>query len=328
MRTLRGDGAVAAARRRGVLAPAAGTVGTLLLGGVCAHPGSISGDSAPIGAGADGSAVAAGCRIRSGPEKPRRRAYVLYEDFTFPTIELPCSTSFFESSVTPRPIVCDLCCDTRGADIRRLSEPGGLIVNKRHWSAVSGLAVGALVVTGLTAPMQAQATPVAKAPVSGDPAAAQASQPGQPAQPPRRGRRRPSARTPSPSCSRARPRPRRSTATASSRSRPRARTRTARPSKSKYVNYPVNREEDIFTILTDFGDQTKRRQPTAPPVRCTTRSPQPDRNVGRQRDRRQLDVLGSRTSTASTTMDMMFGDGRVVQGLLPQAVQRPLPRQG
>ena len=38
-------------------------------------------------------------------------------------------------------------------------------MNKRHWSAVSGLAVGALVVTGLTAPMQAQATPVAKAPV-------------------------------------------------------------------------------------------------------------------------------------------------------------------
>ena len=50
-------------------------------------------------------------------------------------------------------------------------------MNKRHWSAVSGLAVGALVVTGLTAPMQAQATPAAPAPVSGDPAAAQASRP-------------------------------------------------------------------------------------------------------------------------------------------------------
>ena len=50
-------------------------------------------------------------------------------------------------------------------------------MNKRHWSAVSGLAVGALVVTGLTAPTQAQATPIAKAPVSGDPAAASASRP-------------------------------------------------------------------------------------------------------------------------------------------------------
>ena len=41
---------------------------------------------------------------------------------------------------------------TRGPD-------SGGSVNKRHWSAASGLAVGALVVTGLPLPMQAQAAP-------------------------------------------------------------------------------------------------------------------------------------------------------------------------
>ncbi len=45
-------------------------------------------------------------------------------------------------------------------------------MNKRHWSAASGLAVGALVVTGLTVPMQAQAASGGGAPTSSDPAAA------------------------------------------------------------------------------------------------------------------------------------------------------------
>ena len=32
----------------------------------------------------------------------------------------------------------------------------------------------------------------------------------------------------------------------------------------RYVSYPVEREEAIFTVLTDFGDQTKAGQSTKP----------------------------------------------------------------
>src|SRR6478735_7223464 len=47
-------------------------------------------------------------------------------------------------------------------------------------------------------------------------------------------------------------------------------------SKDKFVLYDVNREEDIFTILTDFGTQTKAGQSTAPgPVH--NQIPAPDR---------------------------------------------------
>ena len=47
-------------------------------------------------------------------------------------------------------------------------------------------------------------------------------------------------------------------------------------SKDKFVLYDVNREEDIFTILTDFGTQTKTGQSTAPgPVH--NQIPAPDR---------------------------------------------------
>ena len=163
-------------------------------------------------------------------------------------------------------------------------------MNKRHWSAVSGLAVGALVVTGLTAPMQAQATPAAPAPVSGDPAAAQASRPDNLPNPLAEAAGRRDARLPSPSCSRARRPRRRSTATASSRSRPPA--KNGKAGKSKYVNYPVNREEDIFTILTDFGT---RSTPTHGRHRRAAAQPDPAArpHLGRQRDRRQLDLLGA-----------------------------------
>ena len=53
-------------------------------------------------------------------------------------------------------------------------------------------------------------------------------------------------------------------------------------SKDKFVLYDVNREEDIFTILTDFGTQTKTGQSTAPgpvhnqipaPTGCGTATP-------------------------------------------------------
>ena len=47
-------------------------------------------------------------------------------------------------------------------------------------------------------------------------------------------------------------------------------------SKDKFVLYDVNREEDIFTILTDFGTQTRAGQSTAPgPVH--NQIPAPDR---------------------------------------------------
>lgn len=172
-------------------------------------------------------------------------------------------------------------------------------MNKRQWSAVSGLAVGALVVTGLTAPMQAQASPVAKAPVSGDPAAAQASQPDN---------------LPNPLAD----------AQAAERKdavakllKGQATTKTINGNrvievkgnngKSKYVNYPVNREEDIFTILVDFGTQTlPATGGTAGPVH--NQIPEPDRKWD-----------GSSTDDNSTywTSDfnrehyqqMMFGDG-------------------
>ncbi len=46
--------------------------------------------------------------------------------------------------------------------------------------------------------------------------------------------------------------------------------------KARYVSYPVDREEDIFTVLTNFGDQTKAGQSEAPgPVHNSI--PAPDR---------------------------------------------------
>ncbi|WP_235509544.1 immune inhibitor A domain-containing protein [Terrabacter sp. Soil811] len=128
-------------------------------------------------------------------------------------------------------------------------------MNKRHWSAVSGLAVGALVVTGL-APMQAQATPVAKAPVSGDPAAAQASQPDN--------LPNPLADAQAAERKDAVAKLLKGEATTKTINgnrvievKSKGKGKDGKPAKSKYVNYPVNREEDIFTILTDFGTQTK-----------------------------------------------------------------------
>jgi len=177
-------------------------------------------------------------------------------------------------------------------------------VNKRHWSAVSGLAVGALVVTGLSAPTQAQATPVAKAPVSGDPAAAQASQPDN---------------LPNP-LAEAQAAERKDAVAKLLKGEATTRTingnrvievktaaKNGKAGKSKYVNYPVNREEDIFTILTDFGTQTKSPQGGTPgPVH--NQIAQPDRNWD-----------GSSTDDNSTYwtkdfnrdhyLEMMFGDG-------------------
>ncbi|MFM6850356.1 MAG: immune inhibitor A domain-containing protein [Terrabacter sp.] len=177
-------------------------------------------------------------------------------------------------------------------------------MNKRQWSAVSGLAVGALVVTGLTAPMQAQATPLAKAPVSGDPAEAQASQ---------------HDNLPNP-LAEAKTAERQDAVRKLIKGEATTKTiggnrvievtstaKNGQAGKSRYIDYPVSREEDIFTILTDFGTQTKTGFSTAPgPVHNKIASPD-----------RVWD--GSKTDDNSTYwtsdfnrqhyVDMMFGDG-------------------
>ena len=170
-------------------------------------------------------------------------------------------------------------------------------MNKRHWSAVSGLAVGALVVTGLTAPMQAQATPAAPAPVSGDPAAAQASRPDNLPNPLAEAQ---AAETKDAVTKLLKGEATTKTINGNRVIEVKTTAKDGKAGKSKYVNYPVNREEDIFTVLTDFGDPDR-----ADAGRHRRAAAQPDPaarpHLGRQQDRRQLDVLGRRTSTAPTS---------------------------
>ncbi|MEO5609214.1 MAG: immune inhibitor A domain-containing protein [Ornithinibacter sp.] len=127
-------------------------------------------------------------------------------------------------------------------------------MKKRHWSAVSGLAVGALVVTGLSVPMQAQATPGSGAPASSDPAAANRSD------------NLPNPLAEAAAEARADAVKQLVNGTASTKVingnrvievKSKGKDANGKPKKSKFVNYPVNREEDIFTVLTDFGTRTK-----------------------------------------------------------------------
>ncbi len=177
-------------------------------------------------------------------------------------------------------------------------------MNKRHWSAVSGLAVGALVVTGLTAPMQAQATPAAPAPVSGDPAAAQASRPDNLPNPLAEAQ---AAETKAAVTKLLKGEATTKTINGNRVIEVKTTAKNGKAGKSKYVNYPVNREEDIFTILTDFGTQTKPAQGgAAGPVHNQIAAP--DRNWD-----------GNATDDNSTYwvpdfnrthfMDLMFGEG-------------------
>ena len=168
---------------------------------------------------------------------------------------------------------------------------------------MSGLAVGALVVTGLAIPMQAQATPAATAPASGDPAAAQASR---------------SDNLPNP-LAEAKAAERKDAVTkllhgkattttiGGNRVIEVKSTGAAGSGTSRYIDYPVNREEDIFTILTDFGTQTQGGLDATPgPVH--NQIPEPDRTWD-----------GSATDDNSTNwtkdfnrghyLDMMFGAG-------------------
>ena len=178
-------------------------------------------------------------------------------------------------------------------------DPGGHTLNKRSWSAVSGLAVGALVVTGLTAPGQAQATPTTKAPVSSDPAEAQASR---------------HDNLPNPLADKANAE-RKDAVTKLIKGEATTKTingnrvievKSATKNKagraatqSRFINYPVDREEDIFTILTDLA---RRRCPASRrrPARCTTRSRSPT-VCGTRAPRTTTPLTGSPTSAASTS---------------------------
>ena len=177
-------------------------------------------------------------------------------------------------------------------------------MNKRQWSAVSGLAVGALVVTGLTAPMQAQATPVAKAPVSGDPAAIQASQ--------HDNLPNPLAEAKSAERQDAVRKLLKGEATTKTIGGNRVievktTAKNGKAATSRYIDYPVSREEDIFTILTDFGTQTKDGFSTAPgPVHNQIVSP--DRNWdGNATD--DNSTYWTKDFNRDHYLDMMFGDG-------------------
>ena len=119
-------------------------------------------------------------------------------------------------------------------------------MNKRHWSAASGLAVGALVVSGLTLPMQAQAAPGGGAPSGGDPARATQSDN--------------LPNTLADAQQKLTQDAVRQLVTG------KAKTTTIKGNRviklesqngadAKYVNYPVEREESIFTVLVEFGDQ-------------------------------------------------------------------------
>ncbi|MDN5797525.1 MAG: immune inhibitor A [Intrasporangium sp.] len=152
-------------------------------------------------------------------------------------------------------------------------------MNKRQWGAVSGLAVGALVASTLAAPLGAQAAPSTRAPISSDPAAAQASRPDN---------------LPNP-LAEAQNKLRQDavhqliTGQATTRvingnrvieltsTRPAKGVKgKAAKARTRYVNYPVDREESIFTVLTDFGDKTDpRTDGEAGPAH--NEIPQPDR---------------------------------------------------
>ncbi len=142
-------------------------------------------------------------------------------------------------------------------------------MNKRQWSAVSGLAIGALVATGLAVPLQAQATPTAAGVIGSDPAEAKSGRPDN---------------LPNPLAEAAADRRKdavdklvRGEATTTTIKGNRVIAVKGKYGKSKYIDYPVKREESIFTVLTEFGDQINPSAGgTAGPVR--NEIPEPDRN--------------------------------------------------
>jgi len=173
-------------------------------------------------------------------------------------------------------------------------------VNTWHWRAASGVAISALALAALQAP--AQAAPRGPDP---DPAANASSRPDNLPHPlgDAQAKLREDAVT----------KLVKGEATLETRGGKRvikiAKNAKDPKSKDKYVQYDVNREEDIFTVLTDFGTETypKAGASTAPgPVH--NQIPKPDRNWD-----------GSATDDNSTYwipdfnrdhyVDMMFGPG-------------------
>ncbi len=172
-------------------------------------------------------------------------------------------------------------------------------MKKRSWSAVSGLATVALVAAVLTAPMQAQAAPRSPEQGDRDPAANQASQPDN---------------LPNP------------LADAAAEVRKDAVSKLVRGeaattringnrvievkgkgTKSKYVDYPVNREEDIFTVLVEFGDQV---HPVTGGTTGPTHNqiPEPDRDWdGDSTDDNSTNWVADFDREHYT--DLMFGEG-------------------
>ena len=174
-------------------------------------------------------------------------------------------------------------------------------MNKRQWSAVSGLAVGALVATGLAAPVSAQAAPTKRAAVAADPAASQASRPDN---------------LPNP-LAEAQAKDRQEAIAQLVKGEAKVKTvggnrvielkAKAKGKKGKYVNYPVNREEDIFTILTDFGAKIDPKTGgTAGPVH--NQIPAPDRKWdGNSTD--DNSTYWTANFDRQHYVDMMFGPG-------------------
>ena len=81
----------------------------------------------------------------------------------------------------------------------------------------------------------------------------------------------------------------------------------SKAAKDRFVSYPVNREEDIFTILTDFGSKTDSRTGgDAGPVH--NEIPEPDRNWdGNATDDNSTEW--SANYDRAHYMDLMFGEG-------------------
>ena len=141
-------------------------------------------------------------------------------------------------------------------------------MNKRHWSAASGLAVGALVVTGLSVPMQAQASTGGGAPASGDPVRSTRSDnlPNTLGDAQQKLTEDAVKQLITGEAS-----------TTTIKGNRVIKVESKGGAKPKYVNYPVDREEDIFTVLVDFGTQTKPASGgSVGPVH--NQIPAPDRN--------------------------------------------------
>ena len=165
-------------------------------------------------------------------------------------------------------------------------------MNKRQWSAVSGLAVGALVAAALASPMQAQAAPRRPAPIGSDPAATQASRPDN----------LPNPQADAAAALRADAVKQLVNGEASTKTIKGNRVIEVKSEngKSKYVDYPVNREEDIFTVLVEFGDQINPAHRRHARARSTTRSPRPTA-TGTATRPTTTRPTGCRTSTAPTS---------------------------